>query len=125
MYKITIPNILSLNPCARVTQEYLEVIFNGREELSISETLDLNIINSNTPEIDILWVLCRPEFLPEEILEQLIPIYTTLISPDCKYYQQALSTTNVWEIVCIVFLANNLNREISIEMVNILKSLLA
>ena len=63
--KITVADILNLNPCgSRYTEEYLAVLFGGRNSVTAKEIL----LDTRVPAEDKLWVVLREEFLPEALL---------------------------------------------------------
>ena len=63
--KITVADILNLNPCgSRYTEEYLAVLFGGRNSVTAKEIL----LDTRVPAEDKLWVVLREEFLPKALL---------------------------------------------------------
>ena len=63
--KITVKDILNLNPCGETySREYLAVLFGGRNSVTAKEIL----LDTRVPAEDKLWVVLREEFLPKALL---------------------------------------------------------
>ena len=63
--KITVKDILNLNPCGETySREYLAVLFGGRNSVTAKEIL----LDERVPAEDRLWVVLRLDFLPAALL---------------------------------------------------------
>jgi len=64
MRRLTVDSVMALRPC--YPRERVEELAAGRESLTALEACDLPL-----PAADLLWLLLRPEFVPERTLRAL------------------------------------------------------
>ncbi len=96
--KVTVQDILSWDPCDGYTEEKIKELFGRKKYLNVKQILDLDI-----PAEDRLWVVLRPEMIPEMIIheflcqvaESVLPIYEKEY-PDDKRPRNAIETKRRW-----------------------------
>lgn len=76
--RVTVDDVMSLNPCKRYPRWRVEKLFAGRESLGWREILTLGL-----PARDMLWLFLRQEFLPSRRLYLLA----------CEFAEQVLHLT--------------------------------
>ena len=98
MKKLTIDQVLAMDPCEKYDRERITELAAGRNELSLLEILDLDI-----PHEDKIWVVLRKEFLSERDLHLLacdfaeysLPIWEKW-RPDDTRVRNAIAVKRKW-----------------------------
>jgi len=100
--RFTVQNILDFNPCSEYTEEKIAQLFKAvgcKKYVTVGKLFEANI-----PHEDFLWLILRPEFIPEKQLHEIaiwcaekiaMPIWEKYY-PDDKRPQNAIKVKKAW-----------------------------
>ena len=100
--KFTVQDILDFNPCSSYTEERITELF---KQVGCKKYVTVDkLFKANIPHNDFLWLILRPEFIPETQLHQIAiwcferiaqPIWEKYY-PDDKRPQEAIRIKKLW-----------------------------
>lgn len=91
MKRLTVENVMALNPCSDYPRERVQELWGKRKSLSLRQILTLPI-----PEIDRIWVMTQPGVME---LGALRVVVTKIVTRAVKNYALPHPATQKWGII--------------------------
>ena len=84
---VTIPDVISFDPCNSDSVANIELLFAGREAINVFDVLDMQI-----PLEHKMWLILRPELIDQEALDLIKEDFLVLMTDhENVYYERAVT----------------------------------
>lgn len=106
MRKVTVEEIVGLNPCSQYNEEYVEKLFNGQKAVSVQYILELPI-----PRLDKIWIIDKLGLISDEAIGKIHQKLTDLITDKESAYRERFRESRIWQYAPVFRFLQETNKD--------------